>query len=87
MQRDFEGVVYWNEVAEICGEISRVAGFRGVARFRRNTVTRICSCSYGLSVFVLHLPFDLSYAGLVAILSRSSYWNVVASHITLEYLL
>ena len=33
MRRDFEGGVYWDELAEICGDISRVAGFRGVANF------------------------------------------------------
>ena len=38
MQRDFEGGIYWDELAEICGDISRVVGFRGVARFQGNTV-------------------------------------------------
>ena len=38
MQRDFKRSVYLDELAAICGEISRAAGFRGVARFRRNTV-------------------------------------------------
>ena len=38
MQRDFEGGVYWDELAEICSEISRAVGFRGAARFRGNTV-------------------------------------------------
>ena len=40
MQRDFEGSVYWDVLAEICGDISRVAGFRGAVRFRGNTVSR-----------------------------------------------
>ena len=39
MRRDFEGGVYWDELADRCGDISRAAGFRGVARFRGNTVT------------------------------------------------
>ena len=39
MRWDFEGGVYWDELAEICGEMSRVVGFRGVARFRGNVVT------------------------------------------------
>ena len=38
MWRDFEGGVYWDELAEICSEISRAAKFRGAARFRGNTV-------------------------------------------------
>ena len=29
MWRDLEGGVYWDELAEICGKISRAAGFRG----------------------------------------------------------
>ena len=37
MRRDFEDGVYWDELAEICGEMSRAAGFRGAARFRGNT--------------------------------------------------
>ena len=38
MQRDFEGGVYWDELADRCGDISRAVGFRGAARFRRNAV-------------------------------------------------
>ena len=38
MRRDFEGGVYWDEMADRCGDISRAAGFRGAARFRGNTV-------------------------------------------------
>ena len=34
MQRHFEGGVYWNQLAEIYGEMSRAVGFRGVVRFR-----------------------------------------------------
>ena len=41
MRRDFEGGVYWDEFAETCGDISRVAGFRGAARFRENMVSEI----------------------------------------------
>ena len=44
MRRDFEGGVYWDELADRCGEISRAAGFRGAARFRGNTV-RMCTCT------------------------------------------
>ena len=44
MQRDFEGGIYWDELAEICSGISRTAGFRGAARFRGNTVY-VCLCS------------------------------------------
>ena len=29
MWQDFEGSVYWDELAEICSKISRAAGFRG----------------------------------------------------------
>ena len=38
MWRDFEGSVYWDELADRCGDISRTAGFRGAARFQGNTV-------------------------------------------------
>ena len=38
MRRDFEGGVYWDELADRCGDILRAAGFRGAARFRGNTV-------------------------------------------------
>ena len=38
MQRDFEGGVYWDELADRCGDILRAAGFRGAARFRGNMV-------------------------------------------------
>ena len=38
MRRDFEGGVYWDELADRCSDISRAAGFRGAARFRGNTV-------------------------------------------------
>ena len=38
MRQDFEGGVYWDELAERCGDISRAAEFQGVARFRGNTV-------------------------------------------------
>ena len=38
MRRDFEGGVYWGEMADRCGDISRAAGFRGAVRFRGNTV-------------------------------------------------
>ena len=38
MWQDFEGGAYWDELAEICGDISRAAGFQGAARFRGNTV-------------------------------------------------
>ena len=41
MRRDFEGGVYWDELADRCGEISRAAGFRGAARFRGNTVAML----------------------------------------------
>ena len=39
MWRDFEGGVYWDELADRCGDISRAVGFRGAARFRGNTVS------------------------------------------------
>ena len=34
MRRDFEGGIYWNELADRCGDISRAAGFRGAATFQ-----------------------------------------------------
>ena len=42
MQWDFEGGIYWDELAETCGNISRVVGFWGVARFRGNMVFALC---------------------------------------------
>ena len=41
MRRDFEGGVYWDELADRCSEISRAVGFRGAVRFRGNTVLRL----------------------------------------------
>ena len=38
MRRDFEGGVYWDKLADRCGNISRAVGFRGAARFWGNTV-------------------------------------------------
>ena len=38
MRQDFEGGVYWDELADKCSDISRAAGFQGAARFRGNTV-------------------------------------------------
>ena len=38
MRWNFEGSVYWDELAEICGKIWRAAGFQGAARFRGNMV-------------------------------------------------
>ena len=51
MRRDFEGGVYWDEMADRCGDISRAAGFRGAARFRGNTVIipnvhKVLHCMY-----------------------------------------
>ena len=34
----FEGGIYWDELAEICGDISRAAVFQGVVRFQGSTV-------------------------------------------------
>ena len=49
MQRDFKGGIYWDELADRCGEISRAAGFRGAARFQGNTVcTWSLSCMYSV---------------------------------------
>ena len=41
MWRDFEGSVYWDELAKICGNISRAAGFQGAMRFWGNTVASV----------------------------------------------
>ena len=41
MRRDFEGGVYWDELADRCGEILRMAGFQGAVRFRGNMVLAI----------------------------------------------
>ena len=51
MRQDFEGGVYWDELAEICSEISRAAGFRGAARFRGNTVIRMFWIIVGLLIY------------------------------------
>ena len=29
MQRDFEGGVYWDELAKVCGDILKATGFQG----------------------------------------------------------
>ena len=41
MRRDFEGGVYWDELADRCGDISRVVGFQGVVTFQGNTVNHV----------------------------------------------
>ena len=41
MWRDFEGGVYWDELAETCGDISRVVGFWGATRFWGNMVIHV----------------------------------------------
>ena len=59
MRRDFEGGVYWDELVDRCGDISRAAGFRGAARFRGNTVCRnfsTISNNYYSSSIATHLP-------------------------------
>ena len=39
IRRDFEGGIFWDELTETCGDISKAAGCRGVARFwGKNTV-------------------------------------------------
>ena len=55
MRRDFEGGVYWDEMADRCGDISRAAGFRGAARFRGNTVYA-CTVKSSLVNHTLLLP-------------------------------
>ena len=47
MRRDFEGSVYWDELADRRDGISRAEGFQGVARFRGNTVNNIMFGAYG----------------------------------------
>ena len=42
MQQDFEGGIYWDELAETCGDISRAVGFWDVARFRGSMVFALC---------------------------------------------
>ena len=37
-----EGGIYWDELVDRCGDISRVAGFQGAVRFRGNTVCTKC---------------------------------------------
>ena len=44
MQRDLEGSIDGDELPETCGDISRVVGFQGVARFQGNTVSLIVKC-------------------------------------------
>ena len=45
MWRDLEGGVYWDEFAEACGNFLRVAGIRGVVRFRGNRYVHSCDYS------------------------------------------
>ena len=49
MWQDFEGSIYWDELAETCSDISRAAGFRG------NTV---CVVSY-VAFFFFFATFSL----------------------------
>ena len=55
MRRDFEGSIYWDELADRCGEISRAAGFRDAARFRGNTVASLTHCDHVLYYTCLNL--------------------------------
>ena len=43
MWRNFEGSIYWDELAEIHvrGDISRAVGFRRAAKFRGNTLLTV----------------------------------------------
>ena len=59
MWRDFEGGIYWDELAEICGDISRAARFQGVARFRGKTAH---------SSFTQHLEANIQYPSYTCIL-------------------
>ena len=38
MRQDFKGGVCWDELAEICGNILRAAGFQGAVRFRGSMI-------------------------------------------------
>ena len=38
MRQNFKGGIYLDELAEICSEISRAAGFRGAVRFFNDTI-------------------------------------------------
>ena len=58
MRRDFEGVVYWDELADRCGNISRAAGFRGAATFR--------GIRYALKVHKCLKKLDLSNCNLTS---------------------
>ena len=57
MRQHFEGGIYWDELAEICGEILRAAGFRGAARFRGNTVVFFCTihCSSTAPIYTQYV--------------------------------
>ena len=38
MWQDFEGGIYWDELAETCDDIFKGSGIQGVVRFQGNTV-------------------------------------------------
>ena len=54
MWRDFKGSIYWDELAETCGNILRASGFQGntVAHSagkdikHLSTITIMCSCTF-----------------------------------------
>ena len=80
MWRDFEGGVYWDELADRCGDVLRAAGFRGAARFRGNTVCMfiymyiVYTCIYCFSkfldwVFVILIAMRLDHVTPIGIIS------------------
>ena len=76
MQWDFEGSVYWDELADRCGETSRAAGFQGAARFWGNTVYYSCKL---LRVKILHMGIweaNISWDNLHRTLKQSYYRRV-----------
>ena len=68
MRRDFEGGVYWDEMADRCGDISRAAGFRG------NTVNLTedaIDCQTGESTSLAHLSSPTSQNGALGLSSNT----------------
>ena len=64
-------IVYWDELAEACGDISRVAGFRGVVRFQGNIMVIISISSSGQSEILINEQSKI-HAGIVAVVNWTS---------------
>ena len=61
MWQDFKGGIYLDELAEICGDISRAAGFQGAVTFQGNSLAIAASLNCWLGNQLLHPYIECSY--------------------------